>query len=182
MYTCTCTFVCYQLQYAYMRTCTCTCICTSPSLSLSLSLSLSQRNITSIEQFVVMKSDDRRALVRTLSDEEYMDIMAMCSMLPHVDIEAETQGKGLCTLYLYMYMYKIWRYTCMFSFCSSAALLQYDVHMQWCQILSISVNLIKLDTCTIPIHVLYMYMYMYVCASKLYVFTSETLWYAIQCE
>ena len=54
-----------------------------------------QRNITSIEQFLMMKSDDRRALVRTLSDEEYNDIMAMCSMLPHVDIEAETQG-GWC--------------------------------------------------------------------------------------
>lgn len=40
----------------------------------------------------MMKPDDRRALVRTLSDEEYNDIMAMCSMLPHVDIEAETQG------------------------------------------------------------------------------------------
>ena len=54
-----------------------------------------QRNITSIEQFLMMKSNDRRALVRTLSDEEYNDIMAMCSMLPHVDIEAETQG-GWC--------------------------------------------------------------------------------------
>ena len=54
-----------------------------------------QRNITSIEQFVAMKSADCRSLVRTLSDEEYADVMAMCSMLPHVDIEAVTQGMCL---------------------------------------------------------------------------------------
>ena len=41
-----------------------------------------------------MKSADRRALVRTLSDDEYHDVMAMCSMLPHVDIKTETQGQS----------------------------------------------------------------------------------------
>ena len=59
-----------------------------------------QRNITSIEQFVSMKSSDRRALVRSLTDEEYHDILAMCSMLPHINIKAETQGQLDGAVYL----------------------------------------------------------------------------------
>ena len=62
-----------------------------------------QRNITGIEQFVSMKNSDRRALVRTLSDEEYEDVMAMCAMLPHMAIEAETQG-GCNHICVCMYM------------------------------------------------------------------------------
>jgi len=51
-----------------------------------------QRNINTIEQFAAMKEMERRLLVRSLSDEEYLDILAVCSTFPHVDITAETQG------------------------------------------------------------------------------------------
>ena len=48
--------------------------------------------LASIEQFAAMKETERRLLVRSLSDEEYLDILAVCSTFPHVNITAETQG------------------------------------------------------------------------------------------
>ena len=54
--------------------------------------SATQRSIQSIEQFVAMRNKDRRSLVRSLSDDEYLDMMAFCNGFPRIDIEAETQG------------------------------------------------------------------------------------------
>ena len=39
-----------------------------------------------------MKSENRRSLVRLLSDEDYLDVMAVCSNFPHISITTETQG------------------------------------------------------------------------------------------
>ena len=41
-----------------------------------------------------MKETERRLLVRRLSDEEYLDLLAVCATFPHVDVCAETQGEG----------------------------------------------------------------------------------------
>ena len=51
-----------------------------------------RRNITTIDEFVAMKSENRRSLVRLLSDEDYLDVMAVCSNFPHISITTETQG------------------------------------------------------------------------------------------
>ena len=51
-----------------------------------------RRNITSMDSFVAMKNQDRRSLVRVLSDEDYLDVMAVCISFPHVTITTETQG------------------------------------------------------------------------------------------
>jgi translocation protein SEC63 len=51
-----------------------------------------RRNIITIEEFVAMKNADRRSLVRAISDEDYLDVMAVCSSFPHVTISTETQG------------------------------------------------------------------------------------------
>ena len=45
-----------------------------------------------MEEFVAMKNTDRRSLVRLLSDEDYLDVMAVCAGFPHVSITTETQG------------------------------------------------------------------------------------------
>ncbi|XP_064404076.1 translocation protein SEC63 homolog [Halichondria panicea] len=45
-----------------------------------------KRNITSLDEFVAMKDTERRLLVRALSDEEYYNVMAVCSMFPHVEL------------------------------------------------------------------------------------------------
>ena len=62
-----------------------------------------------------MKNSDRRALVRTLSDEEYEDVMAMCAMLPHMAIEAETQGgcNHICVcMYMCVHVHTVHVYVC----------------------------------------------------------------------
>lgn len=41
-----------------------------------------------------MKNQDRRSLVRVLSDEDYLDVMAVCSSFPHIHLTTETQGKA----------------------------------------------------------------------------------------
>ena len=45
-----------------------------------------------------MKDDERRQLVRGLSDDEYYNVMAVCSMFPHVELSADMHGGwGLLT-------------------------------------------------------------------------------------
>ncbi|CAD5126075.1 DgyrCDS14241 [Dimorphilus gyrociliatus] len=48
-----------------------------------------RRCIKTIKQFVEMKSKERRALLRTLSDAEYRDVMNVCARMPDIDLKAE---------------------------------------------------------------------------------------------
>lgn len=50
-----------------------------------------KRNIVSMEQFASLSSAVKRSLVRTLTDEEYSDLLAVCAKFPKVTIEAKTQ-------------------------------------------------------------------------------------------
>ena len=40
-----------------------------------------------------LPATERRSLVRTLSDEEYSDVLAVCAKFPQVFISAETKGQ-----------------------------------------------------------------------------------------
>ena len=51
-----------------------------------------QRNIRSLKQLVSMNDDDRRLLLRQLSDSEYRDVLSVCAMMPSVDITAHCEG------------------------------------------------------------------------------------------
>ncbi len=42
-----------------------------------------------------MSNKERRQLVRGLSDEEYLDTMAVCAMFPHVDMNADVKGEAM---------------------------------------------------------------------------------------
>lgn len=68
---------------------------TVPCDILTLSYRTRRRNITTVDEFVAMKNQDRRSLVRVLSDEDYLDVMAVCSNFPHIDLNTETQGEAL---------------------------------------------------------------------------------------
>uniref|UniRef100_A0A7M5XBC5 J domain-containing protein n=1 Tax=Clytia hemisphaerica TaxID=252671 RepID=A0A7M5XBC5_9CNID len=50
-----------------------------------------KRKIKTIRQFVGMNNTDRRMLLRTLSDEQYQDVLNVCSSFPHLEIEATTR-------------------------------------------------------------------------------------------
>lgn len=48
-----------------------------------------KRHIKTIRQFVGMKNEDRRLLLRTLSDEQYQDIINVCWSYPHLEVEVD---------------------------------------------------------------------------------------------
>jgi translocation protein SEC63 len=54
-----------------------------------------KRNIQSIRQFVAMNDSDRRSILRNLTDEQYDDIMRVCSCYPHVEMDVKVKGKRI---------------------------------------------------------------------------------------
>ena len=54
-----------------------------------------QRNIRSIKQFVSMKEEERRSLLRSFTDDEYRDVMNVCARLPNITMEVSSKGKAL---------------------------------------------------------------------------------------
>ena len=51
-----------------------------------LAFSSFQRNIKSIRQLVGLPDDKRRALLRSLSDEQYRDVLVVCASMPLLEI------------------------------------------------------------------------------------------------
>ena len=39
-----------------------------------------------------MREDERRALLRSLANDEYENVMSMCANLPHVEMNVKTEG------------------------------------------------------------------------------------------
>jgi len=57
---------------------------------------------------VCLKEEDRRALLRSLNEDEYRDVMVVCSMLPNVEMNICCEGKAPLNLYvilIYEYMF-----------------------------------------------------------------------------
>jgi len=52
-----------------------------------------RRSIRRIEQFVALKEEERRLLLRTLNDSEYEDVINVCCSMPYVTMEAHTEVK-----------------------------------------------------------------------------------------
>nr|XP_058967109.1 translocation protein SEC63 homolog [Pocillopora verrucosa] len=48
-----------------------------------------KRSVRSIKQLASMKDEDRRALLRNLTGEQYEDVMNVCSMFPYVEMEVK---------------------------------------------------------------------------------------------
>lgn len=50
-----------------------------------------KRNIKSIRQFVSMDNTERRQLLRTLSDEQYLDVINVCHTFPHLEVDVKVK-------------------------------------------------------------------------------------------
>uniref|UniRef100_T1JAW5 Tryptophan--tRNA ligase, cytoplasmic n=1 Tax=Strigamia maritima TaxID=126957 RepID=T1JAW5_STRMM len=46
-----------------------------------------KRNVRSIRQLISLKADERRSLLRSLSDEQYHDVMQVCAQMPYIQME-----------------------------------------------------------------------------------------------
>lgn len=55
----------------------------------------SQRNVQRIRDLVAMEEEERRSLLRSLSDEEYQDVINVCATLPNVEMIVRSEGKSL---------------------------------------------------------------------------------------
>lgn len=51
-----------------------------------------KRNIKSIVQFLRFPADERRKLLRNLTDKQYNDVISVCNAMPHVDVNVELKG------------------------------------------------------------------------------------------
>lgn len=51
-----------------------------------------------------MKDDERRSILRSLTDEEYLDVMEVCASMPYVTLEIKSEGKKLLDIYIYIYL------------------------------------------------------------------------------
>ena len=59
---------------------------------MMMMIDVCQRNIRSLKQLVSMNEDDRRSLLRQLTDAEYRDVLSVCAMMPNVDITTHCEG------------------------------------------------------------------------------------------
>ncbi|KAI8791769.1 translocation protein SEC63 homolog [Biomphalaria glabrata] len=50
-----------------------------------------KRDIRHIRDFVNMKDEDRRMMLRNLSDNEYLDVMTVCANMPYIEMSVKTE-------------------------------------------------------------------------------------------
>lgn len=58
-----------------------------------LFLVLWQRNIRHLREFAAMKDEDRRQMLRSLTDGEYRNIVAVAGSLPYVEMTIRSEGR-----------------------------------------------------------------------------------------
>lgn len=56
-----------------------------------------KRQVKTLLQYAQMSGDDRRSLLRNLSDEQYEDVMKILGQMPYVDFQVRCEGKLLYT-------------------------------------------------------------------------------------
>lgn len=52
-----------------------------------------KRQIKSLQQYAQMKTDERRSLLRSLSDEEYENVIKVLGKMPCIDFQITVEGK-----------------------------------------------------------------------------------------
>lgn len=58
-----------------------------------------KRHIKSLQQYAQLKGEDRRSLLRSLSDEEYENVMKVLGRMPYITFDINVEGKSVHTLY-----------------------------------------------------------------------------------
>ena len=70
-----------------------------------------KRSVSSIQQFCEMKEEDRRQLLKILSDDQYTDVMNVCSNMPLIDFKVQIEGKYLTlSMALLTFKFKVKQY------------------------------------------------------------------------
>ena len=56
-------------------------------------MSLLQRSVRSVRHLASMEEEERRSLLRSLSDDEYRDIMCVLASMPNINMKTKIEGK-----------------------------------------------------------------------------------------
>lgn len=71
----------------------------------------------SIQQFAQLKNEDRRSILRFLTDEQYMDVMKIVGRMPLIDFQVRSEGEysfEFCACgYAYMIFSQIFSNICL---------------------------------------------------------------------
>lgn len=51
-----------------------------------------KRKIKSLQQFAQLKGEERRQILRNLSDEQYEDVIKVLGNMPYVDFKVQSEG------------------------------------------------------------------------------------------
>jgi translocation protein SEC63 len=51
-----------------------------------------KRQISSIQQFCEMKEEDRRNILKGLTDDQFADVMKVCGSMPLVEFKVHVEG------------------------------------------------------------------------------------------
>jgi len=62
---------------------------------------LSQRQIKSLQQFAQLKGEERRLILRNLSDSQYEDVMKVLGNMPYIDFKVRSEGNSLFILIVF---------------------------------------------------------------------------------
>lgn len=54
-----------------------------------------KRQIRTIQQFCQMKEEERRSLLKVLTDDQYEDVMRVCSSMPLINFKVQCEGMFL---------------------------------------------------------------------------------------
>lgn len=54
-----------------------------------------KRYLKTVQQFCQLKADDRRDIFRTLTDDQYKDILRVCNTMPLIDFQVRTEGRSV---------------------------------------------------------------------------------------
>lgn len=52
-----------------------------------------KRKIKTLQQLAQLKGDERRQILRNLTDEQYEDVMRVLGNMPYVDFKVQSEGK-----------------------------------------------------------------------------------------
>ena len=54
-----------------------------------------KRQVRTIQQFCQMKEEDRRTLLKALTDDQYQDVLSVCYSMPLIDFKVQCEGIAL---------------------------------------------------------------------------------------
>lgn len=70
-----------------------------------------QRQIKSLQQYAQLKGEERRYLLKSLSDEQYEDVMKVLGNMPYIDFQVRCEGNtynNFMVVFINNFVFQLW--------------------------------------------------------------------------